>query len=74
MTEVTSIHAARNPDNVLESAKGVFKEVMVIGYTEDDILDIRVSTDLSHESILFMMELFKHGLMAGLYDEGDEDD
>ena len=62
---------ARNPDVVLEKAKGHYETVVVVGYDKDGVLDVRGSTNQDVKSILFMMEQFKNKLLNGDYkDEG----
>lgn len=58
---------ARNPDVVLEKAKGQYESVVVIGYDNEGILDVRASTNQDAKSILFMMEQFKNKLLNGDY-------
>ena len=58
---------ARNPDVVLEKATGQCESVVVIGYDNEGILDVRASTNQDAKSILFMMEQFKNKLLNGDY-------
>ena len=46
------------PDQILEAAKGQFKEVIVIGMTEDDDEDFRSSTAYT-PLVLWMLERAK---------------
>ena len=61
--------AARNPDAVLEQAIGNYNEVVIVGWDKTDTLDVRLSTDLKKSDILFLLDLFRHKLLAGDYDE-----
>lgn len=63
--------AAKNPDNVLEQAVGNYTEVFIIGYSKDEILDVRASTNFTTSNILFALEQFKHKLLSGGYDVMD---
>lgn len=71
--EIVNIHEsqpARNPDTVLEAAKGQYSAVFVIGYTKDDeVLDARASINLTARDILFLLEQFKNKLLNGDYYE-----
>lgn len=71
MTNVTKFYpkdAAKNPDNVLEQAVGVYDEVFIIGYDKDGALDVRSSTNFTTASIVFALEVFKTKLFLGDYD------
>jgi hypothetical protein len=65
--------AAKNPDNVLERAVGVYDQVFVIGYDKDGKLDVRASLNFKMKDIFFAMEAFKHKVLRGDYDERLED-
>lgn len=62
--------AAKDPDAVLEQAIGAYKDVLVIGWDESGALDAR-GTELFADGreILWLIERFKHKLMAGDYQE-----
>jgi hypothetical protein len=60
-------NAADIPDNVLELAKGVYNSVFMIGYDKNGELDIRASTNVTKEQIVWMLEQFKHNLFTGRY-------
>ena len=81
MSNVTKFYpkdAAKDPDNVLEQAIGVYGEVLVIGYTKEDILEVRASTNFKAADIAFALETFKTKLFNGDYyidlPEGGEDE
>lgn len=66
--------AATDPDNVLEQAMGQYNEVMILGWNKDGDLDARATLGLKGGAdILWLMESFKHNLMAGAYDGDGED-
>ncbi len=60
--------AAKNPDNVLEQAVGVYDEVFIIGYDKDGKLDVRASTNFQVREIFFALEAFKFKVLNGDYD------
>lgn len=62
-------NAASNPDNVLEQAKGELQTVVILGYDKTGHLDCRVSTNLTKEEILWIVEKFKHDLLMNLTGE-----
>lgn len=62
-------NAAENPDNVLEQAIGALESVLVVGYDKHGNLDARASLNLDEEEIIFMLEMFKHKLFNGDYQE-----
>lgn len=59
--------AGKNPDAVLEQAIGKYESVFIIGYDNDGIMDVRASTNLDQKNILWLVEMFKHKMMAGDY-------
>lgn len=61
--------AAKNPDNVFEQAMGQYDKVLILGYDKDGCFDPRASSNLSEETILWMMEHFKMKMMRGDYDD-----
>ena len=56
---VIPFRTARNPDDVLEQALGVYQNVVVIGWDHDGGLDARASTNTTRENILWLIETFK---------------
>lgn len=56
-------NAAKNPDNVLEQAKGQYECLFIVGYNQEGELDARSSTNLSRERILWLIEQFKNDLL-----------
>lgn len=61
-------NAAQNPDMVLEQAIGVFKDVLIIGWDKDGVMDAR-SSELFADGgeMLWLIETFKFNLMTGQY-------
>lgn len=56
--------AGLSPDEILESVKGKYRDVLVLGYTHDDGLYAAASDGLaSGRDILWAMELFRHYMM-----------
>jgi hypothetical protein len=60
---------ADSPDTVLEQAKGIYKSVFVIGYTDDGFIDARGSPNLDPAQTLYLLEQFKMNILIGDYDE-----
>lgn len=76
MGEVIKIYpagSAKNPDAVLDQAIGQYESVLLVGYDKEGRLDIRSTTDLDHQSILWLIESFKAKLLRGDYftEEGE---
>ena len=73
MTDVVKFYpkdAAKNPDNVLEQAIGVYDEVLVIGWRKDEegTMDARTSLGLiDGGDLLWLIETFKFKLLRGDY-------
>ena len=60
------------PDAVLERAKDVFTHVVVLGWDKSETLDVRVSSNLSNEQAIYLMELAKHTILqAAIFMEED---
>jgi len=57
------------PDDVLESAKGVYEELIVIGFAKDGMLDVRSSHNVTERQALWTVEQFKRKLLEGEYGE-----
>lgn len=77
MTEVVKFYpkdAAKNADNVLEQAMGVYDQVLVIGWRKDaqGSFDARATLGLKDgAACLWLVEVFKTKLMNG--DFGPQD-
>lgn len=61
-------NAADNPDNVLEQAVGVYQDVLILGYAKSGELDVRSSSSLTAAQALYLVDKFKHKLLAGDYE------
>lgn len=57
-------NAAENPDNVLEQAVGVYEKVLVLGFDREGALDCRGSLNLTDDQAVFLVEAFKHQVLA----------
>ena len=65
VTKFYAANAANDPDNVLEQAAGVYESVVIIGVEKDGDLLVSASTNIGENEILWLLERFKHKLMAG---------
>jgi len=71
-TEVVKFYpadAAKNPDNVLEQAIGVYEGCIILGWDKQGYLAVRSSTNLTKEMINLILDLFKFRMLAGAYDD-----
>ena len=59
--------AAKNPDNVLELASGVYETVLILGFDKDGDIDCRASTNLTDRDALWLIEKFKSNMLSGVY-------
>lgn len=58
--------AAKEADNVLEQARGVYDQVLILGWDKSGDLDARATLGLeAGADVLWLMETFKHKLMNG---------
>lgn len=63
-------NAAASADAVLEQAAGDFSEVLIIGWDKEGTLDALATLGLNDGGdMLWLIEAFKHKLMAGDYSE-----
>lgn len=72
MSEVIKFYgkdAAKDPNAVLEQARGEFQNVLILGWNQEGYLEARSDTNMNLKDILFMVELFKAKLMTGEYSE-----
>lgn len=69
MSEVVKFYpkdAAKDADNVLEQAMGVYSEVLLIGWDKDGKFDARATLGLQDGAdLLWLVETFKTKLMKG---------
>lgn len=61
--------AAKNPDHVLEQAKGVYTQVLVLGWDQAGELDARASMNMSAGEVNWLIDQFKQALISGEYAE-----
>ena len=72
MSNVIKFYTAANPDHVLDAAKGVYQQVLIIGYDKDGFLDARASHNfIDGGDILWAIEKFKADLLNGVYGENE---
>lgn len=72
MGKVTKFYprnAAENSDSVLEQAIGQYEDLLIIGWNKDGDLDPRSNLGMKKQDILLLIELFKHNLLSGIYDD-----
>lgn len=71
MTDVVKFYpkdAAKDADNVLEQAIGVYDEVLLIGWSKAGNMDARATLGLKDGGdALWLVEKFKHNLLSGAY-------
>lgn len=65
MTNVIELNPAKNPDVVLEHAKGKYRDCLIIGWDTEDYLDVRATLGLNKSDMLFLIENFRHKLLSG---------
>ena len=64
--------AAKSADNVLEQAIGNYTDVLIIGWDKDGFMDARATLGLKDGGeVLWLIEKFKHKLLAGDYEVPD---
>lgn len=62
-------NATDNPDHVLKQAEGEYKDVLIIGWNKDGSLDVRTSEGMRGADLVWAIDLFKHELLNGGYNE-----
>jgi len=62
-------NAAKDPDNVLEQAIGEYNDVLILGFDKDNMMDCRTNLGMEVRDMLFLIDKFKHKLLAGEYDD-----
>jgi len=61
---------AADADDILEDAKGNFKELIIIGWDKrDDFLRAMSSSSLSSADTIFLMKLFETALVTNVLQE-----
>ena len=71
MTDVVKFYpkdSAKDADNVLEQALGVYKDVLIIGWDKDGYMETRATLGLKDGGdMLWLLEKFKLNLLNGAY-------
>ena len=64
MANIVKLHPAADPDEVLKACAGVYKSVVILGWTKDDGFSGRSSLNLETGDVLLLIEVFKHALIT----------
>lgn len=62
-------NAADDPDAILEQAKDDYESLLILGWGKDGYLDVRSTTNLKANELLWLIEVFKCKLINGDYSE-----
>ena len=54
-------------DEILDNCKGEYKQILVLGWDEEDMLKAKSSSTLDVKEIVYMMEIFKQALLSTGY-------
>ena len=54
-------------DDVLESCKGDYSAVLVLGWSADELLQAKSTQSLDIKEIVYMVELFKQAVLTAGY-------
>jgi len=66
---------SKDPDHMLEMAKGDFKELCILGVNSEGRIEARATKDMTISTLLFLLENIKFTLIAhGYFDEDDDDE
>lgn len=65
---VVLLPGALNCDYVLEKAKGEYRSFFIIGWAKDGAMDTRAAGDMTVKDLVYLIDKFKHKLLAGDYD------
>ena len=69
VTNVVKLNPAQDPDVVLEKAKGVYQNLLIVGYDHEGEFDCRADLGSGKNETLFMAQQFCHNLLSGDYTE-----
>ncbi len=58
-------------DDVLESCKGDYSAVLVLGWSADELLQAKSTQSLDIKEIVYMVELFKQAVLTAGYEIDD---
>lgn len=70
--KVVSLQELVDADEVLKSAVGRYREVLVIGWDQDGILDVAASSTLTAKDCSWLVDRFKVKLLSGDYTEDEK--
>lgn len=77
MTDIVKFYpkdAAKDADNVLEQAVGVYDEVLIIGWDKEGNFNARATLGLKDGGdCLWLVETFKLKLLTGVFSAGEEE-
>jgi len=76
MGDVINLHpgsASADPDDALESAVGVYDNVLIIGWNKKNELEVRGNSGIDRTMANWLIDQFKLNLLVGAYEE-DKDD
>lgn len=65
MSNVITLFPSKSPNEVLENAKGNFKDVIVIGFNEEGFLVSIRSMGLSRAEVILALEMYKADMLSG---------
>lgn len=51
------------PDEVLEDAKGTYKDVLILGWDKEGLLNAKSTNSLNIKELIYMIEVFKSVLI-----------
>ena len=63
MADVVKLRPAEDPDEVLTRAVGAYDDVMVIGWTKENAVQMRSTLNLEAGDILLLIEIAKKMLL-----------
>ena len=61
-----------DPNTLLERAKDVYTHVVTLGWDETDTLNVRASSNLRNEDVVYLLELAKTIIIAQALAEDDD--
>lgn len=65
LDNITHLHSKNDPNYLLKQALNAYKDVLLIGYDTNDILDVRSSKNLRVPDVVHLLEVFKLQLLNG---------
>ena len=64
-----SKNLAEDADDALETAKGIYEDVLMIGWDKENHMRVCATYSMSIEEMVFLIDQFKHDLLDGKYYE-----